>query len=96
MQKEPESARSPGALRTPSASPVSSRLVEGHAAAGDHLAVGDQLVAGLDRDHVAGDDLLGAAAASTAPSRMTLACGATRTASSSRVAFAFSSWRIPM
>ena len=31
-----------------------------------------------------------------APSRTTLACGATSTASSSSVRFAFSSWRMPM
>ena len=62
----------------------------------DHLAVGDELVAGLDLDHVAGDDLLGEQARRRAPSRTTLAWGATSTASSSRVRFAFSSWRMPM
>ena len=96
MQKEPESTRSPASLRTPSASPVSIDSSRVRPRLLDHLAVGDQLVAGLDRDDVAGDDLLGEQLDHLRRRGATLACGATRTASSSRVSFAFSSWRMPM
>ena len=96
MQKEPESTRSPGSLRMPSASPVSSDSSRVRPRLASDLAVGDELVAGLDRDHVAGDDLVGAQLDDLRRRGSTLACGATSTASSSRVRFAFSSWRIPM
>ena len=95
MQKEPESARSPRPLRTPSASPVSIdsssviprvRITSPSATSwspGSTAITSPGTISSASRP-------------TAAPSRTTFAWGATSTASSSSVRFAFSSWRMPM
>jgi hypothetical protein len=95
MQKDPDSARSPGCLRTPSASPVSSdsssviprlSIVSPSATSwspGSILTTSPGTTSSASRLRIA-------------PSRRTFAWGATSTASSSSVRLAFSSWRIPI
>ncbi len=95
MQNEPESRRSPSPLRMPSASPVSidsSRVMPRLAIASPSATSWSP---GSTRTTSPGTISV-ASTSATSPSRTTLARGATSTASSSRVAFAFSSWRMPM
>ena len=95
MQKEPDSTRSPGTLCTPSASPVSidsSRVIP-------RLEIASPSATSWSPGSIAitsPGTTCSARSGTSEPSRSTLACGATSTASSSRVRFAFSSWRIPM
>ena len=95
MQKDPERARSPRPLRTPSASPVSIdsssviprlRITSPSATS---WSPGSTSTTSPGTTSVA-------SSSTTSPSRTTFACGATSTASSSSVRFAFSSWRMPM
>ena len=95
MQKEPERTRSPRSLAMPSASPVSSdsSTVRPRVAITSPSATswspGPTATTSPGTTSVASSSTI-------SPSRMTRAWGATRTASSSSVAFAFSSWRMPM
>ncbi len=95
MQKEPESARSPRPLRTPSASPVSidsssvMPRVRITSPSATSWSPGSTWTTSPGTTSVA-------SSFAVSPSRTTRAWGATSTASSSRVRFAFSSWRIPM
>ena len=95
MQKEPERARSPASLRTPSASPVS---IDSSSVIPRVLSTSPSATSwspGATSTTSPGT-ISSASRLATAPSRTTLAWGATSTASSSRVRFAFSSWRMPM
>ncbi len=95
MQKEPESARSPASLRTPSASPVSidsSRVIPREPLTAPSATSWSPGATSIRSPGT----ISSASRLVVAPSRTTLAWGATSTASSSRVRFAFSSWRMPM
>ena len=95
MQKDPDSARSPTSLRTPSASPVS---IDSSSVM-PRLAIVSPSATSWSPGSIAitsPGTISSASRLTTAPSRRALACGATSTASSSSVRFAFSSWRMPM
>ncbi len=95
MQNEPESTRSPAPFGTPSASPVSidsSSVIP-------RLAIASPSATSWSPGSTAiasPGTISSASRLTTVPSRTTLAWGATSTASSSSVFFAFSSWRMPM